>query len=298
MTVDEVKSFLAVVRTANLSIAANSLYITQPALTHRINSLEQKLGYELLERHPGIRKVKVTERGNAFIPIAEQWVQLWSQAVSLRNQAPLERLRVASIESVNLYVLDPILQEIMTTNSRILLTLKTQYSPQCYQDIMNGLVDFAIVASLQNSNSIANAPAFEEEMIFLCHKGITSCGDIINPTDFNSQNHIHIPWCAEYETWYQYWFPLSDASRMYLQSIANLPQYLMQEDSWTIVPATAARHIIAKNENLEAHLMKNGPENRINHFIWPKGTVPPYFSELKKLLKTELDKTDGITVLY
>lgn len=85
---------------------------------------------------------------------------------------------------------------------------------------------------------------------------------------------------------------------MYLQSIANLPQYLMQEDSWTIVPATAARHIIAKNENLEAHLMKNGPENRINHFIWPKGTVPPYFSELKKLLKIELDKTDGITVLY
>ena len=42
MTRTELESFLAVVQAGSLSAAARSLYITQPALSRRIQSLEQE----------------------------------------------------------------------------------------------------------------------------------------------------------------------------------------------------------------------------------------------------------------
>ena len=44
MTRTELESFLAVVQAGSLSAAAKNLYITQPALSRRIQSLEQELG--------------------------------------------------------------------------------------------------------------------------------------------------------------------------------------------------------------------------------------------------------------
>lgn len=50
MTQMELQAFLAVIRTGSFSQAAQSLFITQPALSRRIRALEEELGYRLLDR--------------------------------------------------------------------------------------------------------------------------------------------------------------------------------------------------------------------------------------------------------
>lgn len=50
MTQLELQAFLAVTRTGSFSQAAQSLFISQPALSRRIRTLEEELGFRLLER--------------------------------------------------------------------------------------------------------------------------------------------------------------------------------------------------------------------------------------------------------
>ncbi len=56
--------FLTVAQTCNFSRAARQLYITQPALSYQIHSLEKELGAELFER--STTYVRLTEAGCAF----------------------------------------------------------------------------------------------------------------------------------------------------------------------------------------------------------------------------------------
>jgi len=51
MKIDDIQAFLAVVRLQSLSVAAESLQLTQSAVTRRLQSLEESLGAILLDRH-------------------------------------------------------------------------------------------------------------------------------------------------------------------------------------------------------------------------------------------------------
>jgi DNA-binding transcriptional LysR family regulator len=50
VTLDEIQAFVAVARSGSFKSAADSLYISQPALSRRIDNLEQTLQARLLER--------------------------------------------------------------------------------------------------------------------------------------------------------------------------------------------------------------------------------------------------------
>ncbi len=65
----QIKTFLIVSRCGSFSGAARSLFLTQPAVTHRIQSLEEELGVTLFDRDKG--NATLTQAGHAFIPEAQ-----------------------------------------------------------------------------------------------------------------------------------------------------------------------------------------------------------------------------------
>ena len=58
MTNLEIEAFMAVVRTGSITRAAQFLYTTQSALSRRIKTLEQELGYTLMKRQKGMRSIE------------------------------------------------------------------------------------------------------------------------------------------------------------------------------------------------------------------------------------------------
>jgi len=68
MNFANVEAFIAVVDTAGFTRAASALHLSQPALSRRIELLEQHLGQPLFER--GRRGVRLTDAGEAFLPHA------------------------------------------------------------------------------------------------------------------------------------------------------------------------------------------------------------------------------------
>ena len=61
MTHPEIEAFLLAAKTGTITAAAEQLYVTQPALSRRIRSLEAELGYSLLKRGRGVWAAELTE---------------------------------------------------------------------------------------------------------------------------------------------------------------------------------------------------------------------------------------------
>lgn len=88
MEIRTLRSFLVVAREGNVTRAAQSLHITQPALSRQLSELERELGCALLVREP--RGVTLTESGMLLRKRAEE-------IVSLANRTEQE-IRSPSIE--------------------------------------------------------------------------------------------------------------------------------------------------------------------------------------------------------
>ena len=80
MTKLEIEAFLTIIKCGSISVAADKLFVTQPALSRRIRALEEELGYELFERGRGIRNIKLTDQGEEFVMIAERFLRLYAEA--------------------------------------------------------------------------------------------------------------------------------------------------------------------------------------------------------------------------
>ncbi len=73
VTLRQLRAFLAVARTGSFTLAAESLYITQSALSGLIKELEQTLGTRLVDR--STRRVYLTEIGARLYPMLDATLQ-------------------------------------------------------------------------------------------------------------------------------------------------------------------------------------------------------------------------------
>jgi DNA-binding transcriptional LysR family regulator len=76
--VRDLRYFLAVAREQHFTRAAESLYISQPALSKQIRTLERQLRSELFTRERA--GVRLTRAGEALVPRAEAIVREWEDA--------------------------------------------------------------------------------------------------------------------------------------------------------------------------------------------------------------------------
>lgn len=69
MEIDEIRTFVAIAQLGGFTRAADRLHRSQPAISRRINLIEEELGASLFERVRG--QVALTAAGRAFLPFAE-----------------------------------------------------------------------------------------------------------------------------------------------------------------------------------------------------------------------------------
>ncbi|EMY3532353.1 transcriptional regulator HdfR [Yersinia ruckeri] len=78
MDTELLKTFLEVSRTRHFGRAAESLYLTQSAVSFRIRQLENQLGANLFTRHRN--NIRLTPAGERLVPYAETLMNTWQQA--------------------------------------------------------------------------------------------------------------------------------------------------------------------------------------------------------------------------
>ena len=97
MTDMEIETFLTVLRSGSMTAAAQALYITQPTLSARLQTLEDEVGTPLFVRGKGLRRLELTEAGTRFLPLAQRWRKLTDEmhgiaAAEARTSVPAHRI--------------------------------------------------------------------------------------------------------------------------------------------------------------------------------------------------------------
>jgi len=98
ITLTQLRSFLAVVRTGSVTSAADELVVTQPSVSAAVTALARELGATLLEREG--RGVRPTPAGTAFAPFAADVIGLLEKGRRAAQETAAEAqhmLRIAAV---------------------------------------------------------------------------------------------------------------------------------------------------------------------------------------------------------
>ncbi|MDX2153930.1 MAG: LysR family transcriptional regulator [Bryobacteraceae bacterium] len=145
MDLDQLHTFLEIVRLKSFSKAAQTCYRTQPAISAQVRQLEQELNTTLFERL-GTR-IALTPAGKIFVQYAEQILEQRKRAQESINElerVPRGELVIAANEATCIYVLPRVFSEFKKRFPNVQLLVDRSYGAHVVDAITDNLADFGI----------------------------------------------------------------------------------------------------------------------------------------------------------
>ncbi len=153
MEIKTLRSFLAVAREGNVTHAARTLHITQPALSRQLSDLERELGCELLIRES--RGVTLTDEGTLLRKRAEEIVSL-ADRTELEIRSPAAEVEgdvwVGGGESRAMDIVARTTARITSTHPGVRVRLHSGNADDVLERVDKGLLDFGIVLGRKVGN--------------------------------------------------------------------------------------------------------------------------------------------------
>ncbi|MCX6614302.1 MAG: LysR family transcriptional regulator [Acidobacteria bacterium] len=145
MDLDQLHTFLEIVRLKSFSKAAQTCFRTQPAISAQVRQLEQELNANLFERL-GTR-IALTPAGRIFAEYAEQILDLRRRAqesIQELERVPRGELIIAANEATCIYVLPEVFSEYKKQFPNVQLHVDRSYGSRVLQAVQDNQADFGI----------------------------------------------------------------------------------------------------------------------------------------------------------
>lgn len=295
MTYSEIEAFFEIIKYGSISAAADHLFVSQPALTRRIKTLETELGYSLFVRKKGQKKIELTDQGTAFISVANRMKDLWQEALDLKEMNQSALLKLSAINSVASYILPDVFRELSHTQKNIQICFRHCHSFEAYDYVANGMSDLAFISDQRYYPNLETIPVFQEPMILLTNNCV-SYPDIVSPKSLDPHNEIFLPWNPEYQSWHDYWFGSAASYRAYTDQMNLLEDFLSCENTWAIAPFSVA-HSIRRLPYISMHHMESAPSDRIIYYVKKVNREIRYEKILLDILRDSLKKDTVIHII-
>jgi DNA-binding transcriptional LysR family regulator len=163
------ESFVEIARRGNVSRAAEALYLTQPAVTARLKSLESDLGVELFVRTG--RGVKLTDAGRAFLPYAERALQAVAegrQVLSELERGIVGHVAIGASPAVSTYALPSILKRFQETHPDVQVAVRTGHSEEVAELVKRDDVAVGLSRALSDPD-LEWFTLYEDELVLVVH---------------------------------------------------------------------------------------------------------------------------------
>ncbi|HDR8183572.1 TPA: LysR family transcriptional regulator [Bacillus thuringiensis] len=144
MNIENIEAFIYVCQLGSFNKAAEALYLTQPSVTARIQSLEREINIKLFHRNGN--KISLTEKGEYFFPHAQKILQSYQEAKYGLQQVTIPYdLVIGSASSISNNILPEILPGFKSEFKDVRIKIVTGHSQDILQKVINKEVDFGIV---------------------------------------------------------------------------------------------------------------------------------------------------------
>ncbi len=163
LNLEQLRTFLAVVRLGGVRKAAAGLHLTQPAVTTRIKALEETLAAKLFDRSSG--GMKLTKRGELLVSYAEKFEHL-SEMVArdvIHPEGVEGRLRLGVSETIAQCWLPELIARCHARYPNLDIELGVDISTNLRAALLGHEMDLAILLGPISEQSIDNVelPGFE-----------------------------------------------------------------------------------------------------------------------------------------
>ncbi|MBK7725000.1 MAG: LysR family transcriptional regulator [Dehalococcoidia bacterium] len=151
MELAQLEAFIQVAHHRSFSRAAEALFLTQPSVTARIQSLEREIGERLFERTG--RSVTLTDAGHAFMPHAQRAltaVQEGTDAIEAVRHGDIGSIRIGASSSIATYVLPTVLKHFRETRPRVHVHMTTGQTEDQMEKLLAGEIHVAVTRLTQH----------------------------------------------------------------------------------------------------------------------------------------------------
>ncbi|MEE8366325.1 MAG: LysR family transcriptional regulator [Gammaproteobacteria bacterium] len=157
MQTSQISAFLAIAELQSFSRAAERLHITQPAVSKRIQQLEEQMKTSLFDRI-GKRSI-LTPSGEAFLPHAERILdelKVYQSSLTRLHDKPSGTLSLATSHHIGLHRLPQVLRNFRIEYPDVDLDLHFMDSEDACVAIANNELELAIVTLPENPEDKLN----------------------------------------------------------------------------------------------------------------------------------------------
>ena len=170
-TFRQLTAFHTVARLGSVSMAADELHLTQPAVSIQIAALEASAGTPLLQRTG--RGIRLTEAGELLAGYANRIVDLWREAGE--EMATLQgvftgTLRIGTITTAE-YLLPPLLVSFIHTRPKVKIKLQVGNRDEIVRMLASQEIDIAIMGRPPSELRTDARPFARHPMAFLAAPG-------------------------------------------------------------------------------------------------------------------------------
>ncbi|MBX9769040.1 MAG: LysR family transcriptional regulator, partial [Bdellovibrionales bacterium] len=192
MDLNEISVFIRVVQTGSFSLAANQLGMPNSTVSHRVSSLEKRLGITLLQRTT--RKLHVTPLGEAYFKKCLQGLealQIAEQDIVSNQKEPQGLLRITAPAELGSTVLPQIVSDFTKKYPKVQVeSILTDRRV----DLLGEGVDLAIRAGpLKDSSLIAKKIGSSYFAPFASTKYLKAKGTPHQPKDLSGHDCLLFP---------------------------------------------------------------------------------------------------------
>ena len=292
MTNIQIESFLMLCKYMNISAASEALFITQPALSRTIRSLEKELGYQLFVRKQGTRHMSLSPEGEEFYTIASGMKRLYTQAKEIHSKSLHRSFHIAASPSLFRMFLPEACIRFRKEHPDVELAVDMLHSNASFQQVRTGRIDMALVCENYIDPAVRSVPLFREDIVLICSRGMFPDGPV-HPSCLDRSKAVIIKWNPEYRYWFEHWFGKDfEVPQLHLMS-ANSEFFRYLSDFWAILPSFFASQVV-DDADVEFHQLTGTVPSRFCYCIYPPDSKQDLQQEIVRILRSSIPDTPTI----
>lgn len=194
MNVHYYNVFVKVYENMSMSIAAEKLFISQPAVSRIIKELEARYKKQLFLRQSN--KLFVTQSGRILYHYAKRTLDLMQQLdAEMIKQKTRLKVKMGSTSNISSYLAPLLLSKYKEDCNELDILIASHNTRVIEKQLLDATLDFAILEGRPRSKDIYQIPLFDEKIIFVQKKSVTTVKEIISPSQDTEKQKLRLLVC-------------------------------------------------------------------------------------------------------
>jgi len=174
MELDDLRAFVTVVEAGSVSGAARELYVTQSAVTRRLQRLETSIGTSLLDRRT--RPASLTGPGQVVLERCRRLLNDFREvrAAAANGHLPMGEIKVGVAHALTEITLTEPVEEVRRKFPKVALRLLTGWSQDLLERVRSGSLDAAVILLAEGERlpaGVAGQQMGKERLLVVASRG-------------------------------------------------------------------------------------------------------------------------------